>query len=702
MAFSLFMAVFSAEAQTNLVIYADGLLNGFQDWSWAADNLDNPSPVYSGKASIAVYPTAWEGLAFEHADMSTSPYTNLSFWINGGAGGQVIQVQALLGAVVTANTYQMSALPASNWQQMVIPLTALGIANQPNFDRFWLQVTDSGTTNPFYVDDVELVASPAPNPILITVNTAKPVRTVDARYFGINTAIWDGYFDTAETVLLLNESGLRALRFPGGSASDDYDWASNTSGTNTWQWATSFDDFAQVVTNVGAQAIITVNYGTGTPAEAAAWVANSKSQNYGFKYWEIGNECYGSWETDSNTYPHDPYTYATRAAQYLQQMRAADPTIHIGVVVVPGETVDSNGYTNHPAYNPRTGRTNYGWTAVLLTTLKNLGVTPDFAIHHWYPEYTDTENDATLLQGTGVWTGAATDLRQQLTDYFGSGGTNIELLCTENNSNAGAQGKQSVSLVNGLYYADSLAQIMQTEFNSFIWWDLRNGIDNSGNLSASLYGWRQYGDIGMLDGLGDVLANRYPHFYTAKLLQYFARAGDTVLTTGSDYTYLSAYSVRSADGALTVLAINKSPTATYTAQLALGGFTASSNVTLRSYGMPQDNAAETDIGSPDIAATNLAVTSTNYNYNFAPYSASVLTFYPSAPSLAALASLPVSNAFVMRLQGQPGVPYLVQTSTNLLNWTTVSTFTLVGSSLNITNALSHGVNQRFWRAVWEP
>lgn len=702
MVVGLFLTVISTNAQSNLIIYADGLLNDFQDWSWAARNLANTSPVHSGTDSIAVYSTAWQGLSFEHADMDTSLYSSLSFWINGGGGGQIIQVQALLGMVVTTNTYLMPELPSNTWQQIVIPLTSLGIADQPNFDRFWLQLTGSGTTNTYYVDDIEFVAKPAPNPILITVNTAKPVRTADARWFGINTAIWDGDFDTPETVSLLDEMGLRALRFPGGSASDEYDWASNTSDTNTWQWATSFDDFAHVATNVGVSAIITVNYGTGTPAEAAAWVAYSKSQNYGFKYWEIGNECYGTWETDSNTFPHDPYTYATRAAQYIQQMRAADPTIHIGVVVTPGETSGSNGYTNHPAYNPRTGQTNYGWTAVLFTTLKSLGATPDFAIHHWYPEYTDTENDATLLQGTGVWAGAAADLRQQISDYFGSGGTNIELLCTENNSNAGAQGKQSVSLVNGLYYADSLAQLMQTEFNSFIWWDLRNGVDNTGNLSPSLYGWRMYGDIGMLDGLGDVLTNRYPHFFTAKLMQYFARGGDTVLTTSSGYPLLSAYSVRRADGALTVLTINKSPTATYTAQLVLSNFTPNATVTLRSYGMPQDNAAETGIGSPDIAVTNLLTTGTNFNYTFAPYSATVLTLSPSAPSLVPLATQPVASKLVVRLQGQSGVPYVMQTSTNLVNWTPVSTNVLVGSTLNVTNTVAPGTAQRFWRAVWQP
>ncbi len=68
-------------------------------------------------------------------------------------------------------------------------------------------------------------------------------------------------------------------------------------------------------------------------------------------------------------------------------MKAADPTIKIGVPVVTGENSYDNGYTSHPAYNARTGRTNYGWTPVVLATLKSLGVTPDFLVYHVYPEY---------------------------------------------------------------------------------------------------------------------------------------------------------------------------------------------------------------------------------------------------------------------------------------------------------------------------
>src|SRR5664279_369693 len=151
-----------------------------------------------------------------------------------------------------------------------------------------------------------------------------------------------------------------------------------------------------------------------------------------------------------------PYTYAVRAAQYMTQMRAADPTIKIGVPVVTGEDSNDNGYSSHPAFNARTSTSHNGWTPVMLTTLKSLGVTPDFLVHHVYSE-SGSDNDAALLLASGNWAGDAPNLRQQINDYIGPTGTNIELLCTENNADSGTQGRQSTSIVNGLYLADSLA-----------------------------------------------------------------------------------------------------------------------------------------------------------------------------------------------------------------------------------------------------
>ena len=120
----------------------------------------------------------------------------------------------------------------------------------------------------------------------------------------------------------------------------------------TFQWATSLDAFANVATATQAQVFITANYGTGTPQEAAAWVRYAnKTKHYDFKYWEIGNENYGTWEVDNNARPHDPVTYATRFKEYFQQMKAVDRSIKIGAVVVADEDSFAN-YTDESAVEP--------------------------------------------------------------------------------------------------------------------------------------------------------------------------------------------------------------------------------------------------------------------------------------------------------------------------------------------------------------
>jgi alpha-N-arabinofuranosidase len=698
---------FNASAQANLPIYTDNLVNGFQDWSWATRNLANTSPTHSGSSdSISVTTSAGTALSFEHSDFNVTPYANVTFWAHGGgAGGQRLQVYLQYGpSGANGPGYTLPALPAGSWQQYVVPLTSIRVAGISNYNRVDISLTGSGTTGTFYVDDLQLGAAPAPALAHLGADAAKTIRTADARWFGVNTAIWDSHLGDAQTLPLLQQAGCLALRWPGGSTSDSYHWAAGANRTGN-------ANFYNLATNLGAQVFITVNYGSGSSNEAAAWVLSAnKTNNCGFKYWEIGNECYGTWETDTNSAAHDPYTYAVRAAGYITAMKAAYPAIpiRVGLVMVPGEDSNSNNAA-HPVVNPRTGLTHYGWTPVMLATLKNLGVTPDFAIYHFYPQYTptnwapnSTDCDPLLLQVSVNWAADAADMRQQITDYLGAAGANLELVCTENNSDSGAGfGRQLTSIVNGLYLADSACQLMKTEFNAYLWWDLRNGTNSTGTFDPTIYGWRTYGDEGIMNSINGV-TGLYPLFYAEKLLQYFVRPGDTVLGATSDYLLLSAYAARKANGALTLLVINKDATTNFNAQISLSNFAPLSTATVRSYGIAQDDAVRTNNvapGAQDIA-TNIVSAGAVFTNSFPPYSLTLFTFTPAPAQLSA--TLPQPGQFVLQLQGQPGTPYIVQSSPDLSAWTPVSTNRLAGNVLNLTNVVSPGTAQQFWRAVWQP
>ena len=398
-----------------------------------------------------------------------------------------------------------------------------------------------------------------------------------------------------------------------------------------------------------------MNYGSGTPEQAAAWVALyngsttgtaaatalgtglqgaqledrsafgpvcavrrrrcntddgynflrvARSTPWGVKYWEIGNECYGGWEMDqhggsgtglSGT-AQDPYTYAQAFKTYYTAMLAVDPTIHIGAVSVPSE--DAYGVGTHPVVNFPSASTHTGWTAVMLATMKSPpAVAPHFLIDHDYTQNPGDESDAGLLQTGPTIASDAAAMRRMLTDYLGaSTGSNVELALTELNSVSTEPGKQSVSLVNGLFMADALGCFAQTEFNACTWWAFRNGEDTRGNNSSSLYGWRNYGDYGVVasgDITGDPANSPYPSYLRGQVIDPLgARGRRWSSARRAAYRVHSRSTVRSfADGSMSLLVINKHPTSDLTAQISLNNFTpASTAAPYYTYGKSNDLA----------------------------------------------------------------------------------------------------------------
>ena len=125
--------------------------------------------------------------------------------------------------------------------------------------------------------------------------------------------------NTPASVGLLSQAGVGMMRYPGGSYSDAYNWQTNTVTGGYVAPGTGFDSFMATVKATGAQAILTANYGSGTPQEAADWVQYANiTKGYHDEYWEIGNELYGNgyygsdWETDnhaSKSRPPMPRTF---------------------------------------------------------------------------------------------------------------------------------------------------------------------------------------------------------------------------------------------------------------------------------------------------------------------------------------------------------------------------------------------------------
>ena len=211
---------FSAQAQSDQPIYADSLQNGWVDYSWAQVNLSNASPTHGGTASASVNAGGYQAIYLHHNSFSTANYTNLSFWINGGAGGgQPLQVNATSGGS-PLTTVNLAPLTANSWQQVTISLAALGLNASSVMDGFWVQ-SRSGTTIPtFYVDDIVLLGGvpppPPSNSVTIAVDAAANRRIISPLIYGT------AYATTAQ-LLDLNAP----LNRQGGNNTSRYNWELN-------------------------------------------------------------------------------------------------------------------------------------------------------------------------------------------------------------------------------------------------------------------------------------------------------------------------------------------------------------------------------------------------------------------------------------------------------------------------------------------
>ncbi|WP_201373148.1 cellulose binding domain-containing protein [Ktedonobacter robiniae] len=469
----------------------------------------------------------------------------------------------------------------------------------------------------------------------VTINAGQPLGTLPNTSEGINTAVWNGNMLDSAAVTALGNAHVNVVRYPGGSTSDVYHWQSNTtvSGQSYANPSNTFDAFMGVVQNIGAQPIITVNYGSGTPQEAAGWVqyankggsgysgpvptytgGSSTGHTYGIKYWEIGNELYGNgsytanWEYDTHS-KKGATAYAQNAVQMIQAMKAVDPTIKVGVVLTtPGDWPNGSVDT--------TDGDTMDWNH---TVLSIAGPYMDFGVIHWYTDYASGGNytDAGLLGSPAEIAGKVATLRSLYTQYLGSRASQTGIAVTEMNSNGGgyAPGKQTVSLVNGLFLADAYMTWLENGVFNVDWWAEHNGISTSGDNSSSLYGTANYGDMGVLSngsssgGVSEPPADTpFPPYYGLEMLGHVFSPGDTQVSSSSNQSLVAVHAVKQANGNLAVLLINKDPNTTYNVSLSLNGYSAGANATLYTYGENSSAITSTQGSSSSVSIAPYSLT----------------------------------------------------------------------------------------------
>ena len=403
--------------------------------------------------------------------------------------------------------------------------------------------------------------------INVTVNADEGLGTVPTTAYGANQAVWDGNMNTPASAGLLSQANVGMMRYPGGSYGDGYHWQTNTvSGGGYVAPGTDFDSFMGTVKSVGAQTILIANYGSGTPQEAADWVRYANvTKGYHDRYWEIGNEVFGNgyygadWELDDHT-GKSPATYAQNVVQYVQAMKAVDPTIKIGVVLTLPDSWPDGLVASGDSKD---------WNQ---TVLPIVGPYVDFAIVHFYPNHTTA---ADVLQQVQLLPAELAQLREQINQYAGPNGPNLGIAMTETESNY-----DSDTQPGALFNADTYFTAMENGAFTVDYWDTRNGM---GTVTTAPDGATDYGDGGLLssgncnsDNVCEPPLNTpFASYYALQMLSKVAQPGDTLVKSGSDNPLMSVHAARNADGELSVELVNKDPANAYTVNLNYAGWTPS-------------------------------------------------------------------------------------------------------------------------------
>jgi hypothetical protein len=520
-------------------------------------------------------------------------------------------------------------IPANTWTYVQLPLQSFYVV--PGEPLHYTYFKTSSNIR-FWIDDVKLVTVTPPLTPTISVNPSVVKSTVSERSFGAGIMAHHRPFaENPETWALLREAGVSFFNFPGGVNADYYNWRNSTNTFDGTSFAVTTMGYLNGLNQIGAKGMISVNYGSGTPQDAADWVQYANVQLGGnIKYWSIGNEPYhpAGYDIRPDPFDHDADTYAQFCVQAIQLMKAVDPTIKIGVSVTPGEW--SFGQRNY-VQNPRTGEMVNGWSAVLLTRLRQAGVTPDYLDFHLYAMEPGKETDAAAFQMVdrmNFWTGM---IRQMIDDYLGAAGANVKVNLTETNSVWGDQGKMSTSLTNALYLAHQWGTSQIERLDSHVWWNVYEQYRTVGNYHESLYGWREYTDRGLL-ALGwptnspIPFNTKHPTFYAMKMLDKLADPGDQVVACSTDSMLLKAYAVKSPSGRIRVMVINIAKERDVTAQIAIAGVVPPQFVTIHRYGVNQDleeGDIETQVGYAG-SATFGAPQARTFTARFNRYSISVI------------------------------------------------------------------------------
>ncbi len=531
----------------------------------------------TGNATVAVVPLSFATVTVspDSTSITTAQSLQVTVTVSGQLGTPTGTVKLSSGGYTSSST-TLSGGAAT----IVIPAGGLTVGS----DTLTAKYTPDSTSSVIY-NNLGQGSSSAITVTLMTTVAVNQTPTAVAVYnqlMGMNMAVW---YDPTTTGVLsaLQAAGITALRWPGGSTSDNYHWQTNT-GCNG-AYANGNATFANFLNDLAIpgnfDVALTADYGTdptcttgGLPSEAANWVTaalNNAGGKVTVSHVTVGNEEYGGWEEDMHTLPHDPTTYADAVAGstgYYQSIKTASPKTLVGVDVNPG---------NSPAWDP--------------IVLANAPY--DFVEYHFYLFNPGNENDTTLIYDAAqIFT---TNINTVKSELKTAGKPNTPIYAGEVGSVSSNPGKQSWSITQGLYAGQLLGEAMNDGVSRLTWWiGLGNcngtlasttASGDPANFSSSLYGWQTFGAYNVFsDGPSDTncpnagpLGTMSPTAVAFQLFSQVAVNGESVLTptVAGDQSNVRAYAATHSGGTALVL-FNLNETTSEPVTISLSNETTSS------------------------------------------------------------------------------------------------------------------------------
>lgn len=724
-------------------------------WSSTID-LGNTSPVHSGSKSIAVTITAaWGALYLEHSGFSSGPYSNLVFWINGGStGGQQLQVSGHAGGAQQLST-NLPALSANSWQQFSIPLAGLGLANRTDVDGIWIWDRKGAAQPIFYVDDISLstnsssVTVTGTPPVTISIDALSNRHAISPLIYGVAFATSNQLSDLNST---LNRSGGNEettynwqLNAHGKGADwyfESYPDASATPGQTA-------DSFVADSKSGGATPLITLPMIGWAPklglSRAIIWsysVSKYGPQTSTDPYRsDAGNGLSSTNGSHPITWndPNDAYfpTNTAFTESYLQHlMNRWGPSTNGGVPYYILDNEHSIWFSTHQDIHPVGPTMQEIWTKMLATASMVKSNDPNALVlgpeewgwnGYFYSGYDQQHWGSFADRATnGGWDYMPWLLNQfhqhdtttgkRLLDYF-----TLHCYPQENNVGGSDTSPATVQLRN-----QSTRQFWDTNYVDPSWINsvimliprMKNWVATyypGTKIGITEYNWGAESDISGATAQADLLgifgregldlATRWttpttgtPTYNALKIFRNYdgnrSTFGDiSVSAAGPNPDNVAAFAaVRSSDGALTAVVINKQINASTSTTVTLTNFTAG-NVA-QAWQLTASNAITR---LPDLTISNRTIVAT------LPSQSITLLVVPTAPAAPSLRAGTISstNSFDFWLNGQAGQSYALFWSTNLPSWLPFQTNTLASNSLHVVISATNAPT-RFFRAQWLP